>query len=39
VELPVLSTGGSGASMDNGAAVVSYDASRPSGAVPVGLVG
>jgi hypothetical protein len=32
-----LSTGGSGASMDNGAALVTYDAT-PSGAVPVGVL-
>lgn len=32
-----LSTGGSGASMDNGAAVVTYSAD-PSGAVPMGLL-
>ena len=33
----VISTGGSGASMDNGNAVVTYSAS-PSGKVPVGLL-
>ncbi|MBT7245821.1 MAG: hypothetical protein HN880_02140 [Proteobacteria bacterium] len=32
-----LSAGGSGASMDNGAALVTYDGT-PSGAVPVGLL-
>ena len=32
-----LSTAGSGASMDNGAAVVTYSA-LPSGAVPMGLL-
>ncbi len=35
--IAVISTGGSGASMDNGAALVTYDAT-PSGSVPVGLL-
>ena len=33
----VISTGGSGASMDNGTALVTY-AAAPSGKVPVGLL-
>ena len=35
--IATLSAGGSGASMDNGAAIVTYDAD-PSGTVPMGLL-